>query len=95
NDVYREYGPGAKAPPLQINSNGSFVWYDEYNKPPVKGNWVTQAKIEGVKMGTETVNGILITDSRGILWKIYKDRPDHMTAQKMCSGETQGGTRLR
>jgi hypothetical protein len=95
NDVYREFGPGAKAPPLQINSNGTYVWYDEYNKPPVKGNWVTQAKIEGVKNGTETVNGILITDSKGIWWKIYKDRLDHVTAQKMCSGETQGGTRLK
>lgn len=95
NDIYREYGPGGKAPPLLINANGTFVWYDEFKKPPVNGKWTAHAKIEGLKMGTESVNGILIYDSRGNYWKVYKDRADHIEARLMCSGETQGGTRIR
>jgi hypothetical protein len=95
NNVYREYGPGAKAPPLQINANGTYIWYDEYNKPPVKGNWATDAKIQGLTMGTDSYNGILVTDSHGITWKIHLDRPDHIEARKLCSGETEGGSRLK
>lgn len=95
NDLYREFGPGGKAPPLLINANGSFVWYDEFNKPPVKGTWTPHAKIEGLTMGTEAVNGIIIYDSRGNYWKVYKDRADHVEARQMCSGLTEGGTRIR
>lgn len=95
DNVYREYGTGAKAPPLQINANGTYVWYDEFNKPPVKGNWATHSKIEGLTMGTEAVNGVIIQDSRGNSWKIHKDRADHIEARLMCSGETQGGTRIK
>lgn len=95
NDIYREYGTGAKAPPLLINANGTFVWYDEFNKPPVKGNWTTHAKIQGLTMGTEAVNGIIIYDSRNNYWKIYKDRADHIEARLMCSGQTEGGTRIK
>ena len=95
NGVYREYGTGAKAPPLQINANGTYVWYDEFNKPPVKGSWVTHAKITGVTMGTEANNGIIIKDSHGIFWKIRKDRADHIEARQMCSGITEGGSRIK
>lgn len=95
DNVYREYSMGAKAPPLQINADGTYVWYDEYNKPPVKGNWATHAKIEGLTMGTEAENGIVLKDSHGVLWKIHKDRQDHIEARTMCSGTTQGGTRIR
>lgn len=95
NGIYREYGPGAKAPPLKINTNGTYVWYDEFNKPPVKGSWITHAKIAGITMGTEAVNGILIQDSRSIWWKVSKDRADHIEARKMCSGETEGGSRIK
>jgi hypothetical protein len=95
NDVYREYGTGAKAPPLLVNADGTFVWYDEFNKPPVKGKWVTHAKIAGLTMGTEAVDGIILYDSRGNSWKIYKDRADHIEARQMCTGLTQGGSRIK
>jgi hypothetical protein len=95
DNIYREYGTGAKAPPLQINPDGSYVWYDEYNKPPVKGTWATHAKITGITMGTEAYNGIILKDSHGVLWKIHKDRDDHIEARTMCSGTTQGGTRIQ
>ena len=95
NDIYREYGTGAKAPPLTINADGTFVWYDEYNKAPVKGKWSTHAKIAGLTMGTEAVNGIIIYDSYGYYWKVYKDRTDHVEARQMCTGLTQGGTKIK
>jgi hypothetical protein len=100
NTVYREYGTGAKAPPLRINANGTYVWYFSYGKPPVKGKWSTHAKIAGARTGTETVNGILIHDPTGALWKVYKekslvDKQDRVTIRLMCSGETMTGTRIR
>lgn len=94
DNAYREYGMGAKAPPLLINANGTYVWYDEFNKPPVKGNWATHAKIDGITMGTEKINGIILKDSHGIYWKIYKDSSDHIEARTMCDGLTQGGSRI-
>lgn len=100
NDVYREYGTGAKSPPLQINGDGTYIWYFDYGKPPVKGRWMPHAKIEGARYGTETANGIIINDSKGGPWKIYRrkstiDNEDHITARTMCSGETVMGTRIR
>jgi hypothetical protein len=100
NDIYREYGTGAKSPPLQINGDGTYIWYFDYGKPPVKGRWMPHAKIEGARNGTETVNGIIIRDSKGEAWKVYRrkstiDNEDHITARTMCSGETIMGTRIR
>lgn len=100
NNVYREYGMGAKAPPLQINADGTYVWYFDYGKPPVKGKWATHAKIEGTKYGTEVWNGVIIKDPNGGEWKVYRrkiegDNQDRITAQTMCSGMTVIGTRAR
>jgi len=95
NTVYREYGTGAKAPPLEINANGTYIWYDEFNKPPVKGKWITHAKIEGVRYGTETVNGVLIKDSKGQYWKLYISKTGALTARLMCSGSTMMGSRIK
>jgi hypothetical protein len=98
--VSREYGTGAKAPPLQINGDGTYIWYFDYGRPPVKGRWAPHAKIEGARYGTETANGIIIKDSRGGDWKVYQrkftaDNEDHITAHTMCSGQTVIGTRIR
>lgn len=100
DNVYREYGTGAKAPPLQINADGTYVWYDEFGKPPVKGRWTTDAQIEGAKYNTAFTNGVVIKDSQGGLWKVYQRKieganEDHITAQTMCSGLTVLGTRIR
>ena len=89
-----------KSPGVQINGDGTFVWYQETGKPPVKGKWLPHAKIEGARFGTETQNGIIITDAKGAQWKMYRrksarDDDDHITIRVMCSGETQMGTRLR
>lgn len=100
NTIYREYGLGAKAPPLQINADGTYVWYDEFGKPPARGSWTTDAKIEGAKYNTAFVDGVIIKDSKGGLWKVYRgklagDNQDRVTAHTMCSGQTVIGTRAR
>lgn len=98
--IYREYGPGAKAPPLVINADGTYVWYFDYGKPPVRDQWTSHAKIEGTKYGTEMLNGVIIKDPKGAEWKVYRWKPegekeDHITAQTMCSGMTVTGTRIQ
>ncbi len=100
NTVYREYGMGAKAPPLQINANGTYVWYFDYGKPPVKGTWRTDAKVEGERYTTAAQDGIVIKDPTGGDWKVFRrdstrDSGDHITAQTMCSGTTVIGTRAQ
>ena len=85
---------------IQINSDGSFVWYQDGGRSPVKGRWESHAKIPNTKFGTEVLSGILIKDAKGQLWKITKrisplDKGDHITATLMCSGENEIGTRAR
>lgn len=48
---------------------------------------------------TYKLDGIIIRDSHGDPWKIYKrkakgDRKAHMTAQRVCSGLTEIGTKV-
>lgn len=100
DDVYREYGPGGKSPPLELFADGRYVWYYDYGKPPVQGRWTPDAKVPGADMGTASVDGVLIADPSGQEWKVYRrvlvgDTKDAITAQQMCSGLTQTGTRLR
>lgn len=100
NNVYREYGMGAKAPPLQINADGTYVWYFDFGKPPVKGKWRTDARVEGEKYTAAAEVGIVIKDPSGGEWKVFRrqstmDKEDHITAQTMCSGQTVIGTRIR
>lgn len=100
NTVYREYGLGAKVPPLRINADGTYVWYDEFNQPPVKGTWTPDAKIEGAKYWTNFANGVVIKDSKGGQWKVYRwklegDNEDRITVKTLCAGAALDGTRIR
>ncbi len=94
SSTWRQYGTGAKAPPLVINADGTYTWYDVYEKAPVKGTWVTHAKFKGAFDTPDLTSGIVIKDSKGELWKIYKDRPGHIQARMMCHGDTKGGTKI-
>lgn len=99
NSVYREYGMGAKAPPLQIKADGTYVWHFDFGKPPVSGRWVPHAKIEGTQYGTETWDGVIIKAPGGGEWMVHRwnapgDTSDHITAQTMCSGQTVTGKRI-
>ena len=100
DDLYREYGPGGKSPPLQINADGSYVWYFDFGKPPVTGKWRADAKVPGADMGTQAYAGVIIDDPARQPWKVYRivsktDTEDRIEARRMCSGEVDMGTRLR
>jgi hypothetical protein len=89
-----------RSPGIQINPDGTYIWYQDGGKPPVKGKWSTHAKIEGARYGTETENGIVIKDAKGTQWKMYRrkstiDNADHVTIRSMCESLTQMGTRVR
>ena len=91
---------GAKAPPLQIKADGTYIWYFSPGKPPVKGRWTTDAKVEGAETGTQAEVGIIINDPTGQDWKVYRwivsfDNEDRVTAHRMCSDVTGVGTRIR
>ena len=95
SSVYWAWG---KAPGIQIDPAGTYVWYQGEGKAPVRGNWSPHAKIDGARFGTETENGIIIKDSAGNEWKMYRrrstaDNADHITIHMMCQGLTQIGTR--
>ena len=98
-EIYREYGTGARTPPLTIRSNGRYVWYFDFGKKPVRGRWKPDARIPGTDTGTATVDGVVIKDPGGNPWKVYRrkadDHKDHITAQRMCSGMADIGTRAR
>ena len=96
--IYREYGTGARTPPLTIKANGQFVWYFDFGKKPVRGTWKTDAKIPGADTGVATIDGLIIKDPHGNPWKIYRrtvkgDHKSHLTAQRLCSGITDIGTK--
>jgi hypothetical protein len=98
DQVIREYGTGAKSPPLQINADGTYVWYFDFGKPPVKGRWIVDSKTPKTDMGTQSVDGVLVDDPTGQPWKVYRWRPPHdkldrITTQQMCSGVTDIGQR--
>lgn len=98
--VYRQYGTGARTPPLTIKSDGRFVWYFDFGRKPVRGRWTTDARIPGADAGVATVDGVVIKDPQGRPWKVYKraahgDHKSHITAQRLCSGITDIGTKAR
>jgi hypothetical protein len=98
--IYRQYGSGARTPPLVIKAGGKFVWYFDFGKKPVRGRWKTDAKIPGADNGVATIDGLVIKDPQGNPWKVYKrtvkgDHKSHITAQRLCSGITDIGTKAR
>lgn len=94
--IYRQYGPGARTPPLVIKSNGRYTWYFDFGKKPVKGRWTPEARVPGADTGTGSVDGVIIKDPSGKPWKVYKrtvrDHRKHITAERLCSGITDIGT---
>lgn len=97
NTVYREYGMGAAAPPLQINSDGSYVW-TQFQGQPITGKWRVDAKIQNATMGPQVQDGLVIQDERGQAWKIFRNASsqgtgDHIILRTLCSGIEMMGTR--
>lgn len=90
------YNPDPKTPPLQVNEDGSYTWYDIYNKPPFITNWVTCAKVPGAVDGSpHSLNGLLIIDRYQQVYKVYIDKEDHLILQRLCSEGLKEGTRIK
>ncbi len=89
-----------KSNDIQINGDGTYIWNQSGGKPPIRGKWITDPKVEGADTGTQKMDGVLIKDALGQEWKVYRrvstsDRLDHITAHQMCQGITDIGTRAR
>jgi hypothetical protein len=85
---------------LQINRDGTYVWYQDGGKPPVRGRWQTDAKVPGATDGLPALDGILIKDAGDILYKVYRWNPkgnteDHITVERVCFGTSDIGRRVR
>jgi hypothetical protein len=89
-----------KAEGIQINADGTYIWFQGAGKQPVRGRWVTDAKIPGKDMGTEKFDGVLIKDAMGRDWKAFRwvvksDDHDGIQVQRMCDAESVVGSRAR
>ena len=84
---------------VQINPDGTYIWYQTGGKPPVKGKWAVDAKVEGADTGAQKYDGVLIKDAAGQPWKVYRfessDNAERITIRLLCSGITDVGHRVR
>ncbi len=88
-----------KAPGLQINADGSYIWYQGAGKQPVKGTWATDAKVPKLNEGTPKFDGVIVKDEVGQEWKAFRwvvkgDTKDHIEIDRMCLGISQVGNRF-
>ncbi|MDB5221867.1 MAG: hypothetical protein JWN83_534 [Chitinophagaceae bacterium] len=88
-----------RSPGIQINADGTYTWYEDFGKQPVKGRWVTDAKVPGLDMGTPKFDGIIIKDAQGEEWKAFKwvvknNNKPGIEIDKMCSNSSKVGSRL-
>ena len=67
--VGKNFAAWGQAPGIQINTDGTYIWYQEAGKPPVKGKWVTDAKMPKLNEGTPKFDGVIVKDSGGQEWK--------------------------
>jgi len=86
------------SPGIQFNTDGTYTWYEDFGKPPVKGKWRTDAKVPGLDMGTPKFDGIVIKDAEGIEWKAFRwktgDNKDAIEIDHMCSNGSKVGSRM-
>lgn len=88
-----------KAEGIEINADRTYIWYQGGARAPVRGSWVTDARVPGADSGTQFFDGVLIKDALGQEWKVFKwsvkGYPDGIEVQRMCSGEVIVGSRSR
>ncbi|MFT3679523.1 MAG: hypothetical protein QM791_04580 [Ferruginibacter sp.] len=82
----------AKWPPLQVNADGTYVWY--YN-PAVQGRWEPDSKMEGLAAGAAAFNGILIQDAEKNYYKVYISKSDQVIVSKLCTAVTETASRIK
>lgn len=87
------------SPGIQINPDGTYVWYEDSAHPPTKGKWRTDAKVPKLNEGTQKFDGIIVKDSEGNEWKAFHWKPagetkDLIEIDRMCSGLSEVGSRF-
>ena len=91
----------AKTPGIQINADGSYIWNQPDGKPAVRGRWEADAKVTLAKEGTPKFDGVIVKDADGVEWKAFKwkvpvpDGQDHIELDRLCSGMSEVGTRVK
>jgi hypothetical protein len=87
------------SPGIQINADGSYIWYENSTDKPTKGKWRTDAKVPKLNEGTQKFDGLIVRDSEGHEWKAFRWRPtgetkDLIEIDRMCSGLSEVGSRF-
>ncbi len=107
DQVYREWGMGGKAPPLQINADGTYIWKEDSQRT-TRGKWRTDARVTGIaRKASESMegnayhDGVVIKDAEGVEWKVYKvviagKARDSLVVARICQEANMlMGTRIR
>ncbi len=97
--AYLVVGPGAHAPPLQINADGSYVWIID-RQQTVRGKWRLLANHE-LRSGTKPPAILLIKAEAGRDWQVWNtgvnqgNKRDAIGVERMDLGQSYQGTRLK
>jgi hypothetical protein len=100
SDRYLVVGSGAKAPPLVVHPDGSYVWTID-SKTTVKGRW-RKLNANEMKYGTTAPAILLMKGEDGKDWQISvpkavgtADTKDRITIERMDMGLSYMGTRIK
>ena len=88
-----------QAPGIQINADGTYIWYQGARQPAVTGKWVTDAKMPKLNEGTPKFDGIIVKDEVGQEWKAFHwivkgETKDLIEIDRMCLGLSKVGSRF-
>ncbi len=95
---YLVVGSGAHVPPLQINSDATYVWVLD-SRTTVRGRWRAMAANE-LRSGTRAPAILLLNAEGGKNWEVWKtgvnqgNNRDAIGVERMDLGESYQGTRL-
>ena len=95
---YLVVGPGAKAPPLVINANGTYIWRIDSQKT-VTGKWRKLADTE-MRSGTKSPAILLMKGEDGKDWQVSNagvnagSNKDRISIDRMDLGLSYQGTRM-
>ena len=94
------YAVWGKSPGIEINPDGTYVWYQFAGRPPIKGRWTPEAKVPGIVEGTPKFDGVIVKDADGNEWKAFKwvvkgDPNPGIEIDRLCLGMSEVGSRVR
>ena len=96
-DGYLVVGAGAKAPPLVITAEGTYVWTVD-SKTTIRGRWRKMAESE-LKSGTTAPAVLLMNGEGGKNWEVWQrgvnpsNNRDAIGIERMDLGLSYQGTR--